>query len=50
MTASDLFDAGKYYQRMLDQLDADEVDTSNKNYLNAILAFKWVAYSHKNLK
>ncbi len=49
MSAEDLFDAGKYYQRMLEQLDTD-VKGRKENFLSAILGFKWAAITHKNIK
>lgn len=51
LSISEAFDCGKYYDRMLGQL---ELFNDNKElqheYLNAILDFKWVAYSTKNNK
>jgi len=48
MTACDLFDAGKYCQRMLEQLHTD-VEGRKENFLHAILDFKWQSCSHKNI-
>lgn len=39
LTPREAFDCGKYYQRMLNQLN--EVDDSDGKYLRAILALKW---------
>jgi uncharacterized protein YcbK (DUF882 family) len=42
LTATEAFDCGKYYQRMLDQLNNFKNDTQLQGeYLHAILTFKW---------
>lgn len=42
LTNSEAFDCGKYYQRMLHQLDDfKENQELYSEYLHAILAFKW---------
>lgn len=41
LCASEAFDCGKYYQRMLDQLPEFEGKGSYDKYLSAVLAFKW---------
>lgn len=42
LCATEAFDCGKYYQRMLDQLPEFKKDTKlYSEYLQAILDFKW---------
>jgi hypothetical protein len=41
MSKSEIFDCGKYYQRMLEQLRTFEGREDYNEYLNAILSFKW---------
>jgi hypothetical protein len=49
LTTAEAFDCGKYYQRMLDQLDQLNDLQGNENhfdYLQAILEFKWSIYNN----
>jgi len=42
MTVGEAFDCGKYYQRMLGQLDGfNDSSEEYSDYLHAILEFKW---------
>jgi hypothetical protein len=42
LNVTEAFDCGKYYQRMLDQLDQfKDNDKLYAEYLHAILEFKW---------
>ncbi len=48
LTIEEAFDCGKYYQRMLGQLDDFEGnDQLYSEYLYAILDFKWAVYRIK---
>ena len=52
LAAHEAFDAGKYYQRMLNQYDAvlDNIPGDRKdkpNYLGAILDFRYESYKDK---